>query len=98
MSHRVPPDRRGFYIHLPADLKLPLYSASSGYCVRDETLGARVQRALLDERVNMPLVKNAARDREWPRVAGVFRALRRAFGSILAFAATFSLGVAAGRY
>ena len=43
------------------------------------------------------LVKHIARDREWPQLAGALAFLRRVLGSCLAFAATFSLGVAAGR-
>ena len=97
MSSRTQKDRK-FYLKLPADLTLPLYSHSEGYSVRDESLSGRVQRALMNERAGLPLVKHVARDREWPRLAGALAFLRRVLGSCLAFAATFSLGVAAGRY
>ena len=98
MSHRTQKDKRGFYINLPADLKLPLYDHERGYSIRDDSLSGRVQRALMNERAGLPLVKHVARDREWPRLAGALAFLRRVLGSCLAFAATFSLGVAAGRY
>ena len=97
MSHRAPPDKRGFYITLPNDLQLPLYDRSQGYCVRDESISAHVQRALLDEYAGMSLAKPVARDRGWPRLTGALQALRRVFGSLLAYAGAFSLGMLAGR-
>ena len=96
MSSRTQKDKRGFYLHIP-DLKLPLYDHERGHSIRDDSLSGRVQRALMNERTGLPLVKHAARDREWPRLEGVLAFLRRVLGSCLAFAATFSLGVAAGR-
>ena len=95
MSHRAQ-QAQGFYLRIP-DLKLPLYDHERGYSIRDESLSGRVQRALQNERTGLPLVKHVARDREWPRLAGALAFLRRVLGSCLAFAATFSLGVAAGR-
>ena len=98
MSSRTQKDKRGFYLKLPENLQLPLYSSHSyGYCIQDDSLSGRVQRARQNERAGLPLVKHVARDREWPRLAGVLAVLRRVLGSCLAFAATFSLGVAAGR-
>ena len=50
MSHRThPSDKRGFFIRLPDDVQLPLYSSHSGYSIRDESLSERVQRALLHD-------------------------------------------------
>ena len=96
MSHRAQ-QTKNFYLRIPDELKLPLYDHERGYCVRDDSLSGRVQRALQNERAGLPLVKHVARDREWPRLEGVLAFLRRVLGSCLAFAATFSLGVAAGR-
>ena len=78
------------------DLKIPLYSHGEGYSIRDESQRPRPAGAA-EQRAGLPLVKHVARDREWPRLAGVLAFLRRVLGSCLAFAATFSLGVAAGR-
>ena len=80
MSHRTQ-QSRGFYLKLPENLQLPLYSSHSyGYCIQDDSLSGRVQRALQNERAGLPLVKHAARDREWPRLAGVLAFLRRVLG------------------
>ena len=96
MSHRAQ-QAKNFYLRIPDDLKLPLYSHSEGYSVRDDSLSGRVQRALQNERAGLPLVKHATPNPGWPRLAGALAFLRRVLGSCLAFAATFSLGVAAGR-
>ena len=98
MSNRAPPDKKGFYIKLPDDFQLPLYSNQHGYCVRDESLSERVKKALLDDFTSTSIVTKPIRARErtawW---AGVIQALRRTFASLIAYAGAFSLGMLAGR-
>ena len=97
MSHRAS-DKRGFYITLPEDLQLPLYTRSEGFDVRDETLSERVQRALLEDYKRPGLVKPILREREREsRWRGWLQALRRTFAGLLAYAGAFSLGMLAGR-
>ena len=68
MSHRTQ-QSRGFYLKLPENLQLelPLYSHEHGYCIRDDSLTSRVQRALLNERAHLPLAKTDAREACWYR-------------------------------
>ena len=98
MSNRAAPDKKGFYIKLPDDFQLPLYSNQHGYCVRDESLSERVKKALLDDYTSESIVTKPIRPRE--RTAwwtSVMQALRRTFASLIAYAGAFSLGMLAGR-
>ena len=72
MSHRGvhAADKRGFFIRLPSDLKLPLYSSHTGYSIQDESLSERVQRALLHDyrnpdAITKPILQQREREPWW---------------------------------
>lgn len=100
MSQRtLPADKRGFFIRLPSDLKLPLYSNTTGYSIRDESLSERVQRALLydyqtPDAITKPILREREREPWWHSWC---HSIRRICASLLAGAGAFSLGMLAGR-
>ena len=95
MSNRAPPDKKGFYIKLPDDFQLPLYSNQYGYCVRDESLSERVKKALLDDFTSESIVTKPIRPRErtaWRGLRPWWVTLRCYVAVVLSHLAAFSLG------